>query len=323
MNPEIRKYVSRYVVPFYYDNDRFECLCEYFRSNSTNNMAGLPKDGEWISAGFWENYKSNKDIRSEMDLYSYLPLMFIEKNKDDISNLGSSFVYKTNGKLFELVFDNNGTAFECRDTGILIFRNGIGFIWYEIEFKKGVCIDEYVEFQSKFKELSRTHEKRFQKKVGYDKEKKEAVLEDFCLGIWLSKFFSADTLGIRFWAERETESDSVRILIPDKALLFQYILVDPISKQEQTDLLFHIANGYNKKYSAPDDVEDKIFSPFGNTYFYISKAGMACVANNANTNSESSISVIIFLFICCYHTNLTLALIIQDCLPDFRQMKKC
>ena len=293
MSSGIRKYVSRYVVPFYfgYENGEYESIRKHFVSNAIDNQAlGLPKDGQWINAGFWENYKSDKGAQAEMDLYSYLPSIFLEEtNKDekDVSNLGVSFVYKTSGKLLELEYrcKEKSLAFDCRELGILLLRNGIGFIWYETQFKGEISIDEYVRFQHDFKELARTHGEKFVKKIGFDKEKKEGIYESFCLGEWLSMAIAADNLGIRFWAERETKRENGdKVRIPDKALLFQYLFIEQATDQERNDLVFRIANGYDEKYNAPEDMGESLYKPFGNTCFYISKAGMACVVKYAESN---------------------------------------
>ena len=322
MSAGVRKYVSRYVVPFNfnYENNGYETLRKHFLSSTSddNQALALPKDGHWVNAGFWENYKSDKETQAEMDIYSYLPSIFLEDkdaNEKSVSNLGVSFVYKTSGKLFELEYKEksipfdckdlgilrfrNGIglklfeleykeksiAFDCKDLGILLFRNGIGFIWYEIEFKKEVSIDEYVEFQNEFKELARTHGECFKKKTGFDKEKREGIYETFCLGEWLSKMVAADDLGIRFWAERETKKEDGNIVrIPDKALLFQYLFIEQTKDQERNNIIFRIANGYNEKYNAPENIDENLYKPFGNTCFYVSNAGMACVAKKEDTN---------------------------------------
>lgn len=293
MSTGVRKYVSRYVVPFYFDyeNGGYANLRNHFFSNTIDNQAlALPKDVQWVNEGFWKNYKSDKKSQTEMDIYSYMPSLFLEDkdaNKKDISNLGVSFVLKTSGKLFELEYRNKEKciAFVCRNLGILLLRNGIGFIWYETEFKKDVSLDEYVEFQRDFKELARTHGECFVKKVSFDQKKRKGVYETFCLGKWLSKIVAADDLGIRFWAERETkQEDGNTVRIPDKALLFQYLFIEQTTDQERNNLVFRIANGYDKKYNAPEDIDEDLYKPFGNTCFYITKAGMACVVKNADSN---------------------------------------
>ena len=237
MSSGVINYVSRYVVPFYYENTGYVDLRKHFLNDTIDNQAlSLPKDGHWSNAGFWENYKSDKETQTEMDIYSYLPSVFLEDKsaeEEDISNLGASFVYKTRGKLFalEYKYKDKNIAFDCKELGILLLRNGIGFIWYETEFKKEVCINEYVGFQHDFKELARTHSESFVKKIGFDQEKKKGIYETFCLGEWLSKIVEADALGIRFWAERETKQEDGNITrIPDKALLFQYLFLEQMTE---------------------------------------------------------------------------------------------
>ena len=115
MNKVIHSYVSRYVVPFYFDCEKngYERTCKNFKNTAGDNQViRLPKDGKWIEAGFWENYRSinygtDENLQAEMDLYSYLPSIYAEpddKTKTDIKNLGKSFVYKTNGILFDLEY---------------------------------------------------------------------------------------------------------------------------------------------------------------------------------------------------------------------------
>ncbi len=292
MNSTIRNYVSRYVVPFYFDyeKDGYYRLCKHFANNpSDNGELGLPKDGQWINAGFWENYKSVKDNQAEMDVYSYLPKIFLDNdNREDVSSLGTSYVYKTNGKLFELECQTveNHIQFYCRDLGLLIFRNGIGFIWYEAEFNRDISAGEYVKLQHDFKELARTHSDSFLRKTGYDKVKKEVVCEPFCMGNWLAKLMCAEELGIRFWAERETNEVDRKIRIPDKALLFQYAFIDKVTDYPIDDFIFRIANGYDEKYNAPNNIDDKIYRPFGNINYYFSKSGMSCVVANMDSNES-------------------------------------
>ena len=300
MNSGIRKYVSRYVVPFYYnfENNGYDTLRRHFLSETVDNESlRLPKDGRWVNAGFWENYKSSNDTQAEMDIYSYLPSILIEDEKV-VSNLGTSFVYKTSGKLLDLEYrykekqlemedgdSEKSISFKCKDLGMLLFRNGIGFIWYETEFKDPISLDEYIRFQHDFKELARTREKKFVRKTGFDREKKEDIYESFCLGEWLSQVIAAEKLGIRFWAERKTESyDSNKVRIPDKALLFQYLFIESATDKESEDLVFRIANGYDEKYNAPDSIAEDLYKPFGNTCFYVSKAGMACIVDNSDSN---------------------------------------
>ena len=75
MSGTLKKYVSRYVIPFYFDyeNDGYARIVKSFRDNEKDYKAlGLPKDCKWIKGGFWENYKTDDASQPEMDIYTYL-----------------------------------------------------------------------------------------------------------------------------------------------------------------------------------------------------------------------------------------------------------
>ncbi len=298
MNKVIHSYVSRYVVPFYFDCEKngYERTCKNFKNTAGDNQViRLPKDGKWIEAGFWENYRSinygtDENLQAEMDLYSYLPSIYAEpddKTKTDIKNLGKSFVYKTNGILFDLEYKygEKSIPLVCKDLGVIVYRSGIGFLWYEIKFRNEISTEEYVAFQHDFKELARTHDDKFVKKE-FNQEKKEILYEQFVLGEWLSNLISSESTGIRFWAERISKNEDIMLHIPDKALLFQYIFIEEATDQEAKNLLFHVTNGYNEKYNPPANMEGNTYSPFGNTSFYVTKAGMGCVVINEKSNER-------------------------------------
>jgi len=286
MSGTIKKYVSRYVIPFYFDyeNDGYARIVKSFLDNEKDYKAlGLPKDCKWIKRGFCENYKTDDASQPEMDIYNYLLEILKDEDEINVENLGSSYVLKTNGSLFNIQYipaeKNEGTNFKCNDLGALIFRNGIGFIWYDIEFGKNISTGEYVNFQHDFKELARTHSEVFRKKTGKDE------YEVFCMGKWIEKVFDTSKLGIKFWAERKTELDGTdQTSIPDKALLFQYMFIDTAENQERMDLAFRVANGYDTKYNSPSTLKDEIYEPFGNTCFYTSKTGTAYVVSDNESN---------------------------------------
>ncbi len=292
-------YVSRFIVPFYFDyeNDGYRKVFEFFKSNPYyDEKIKLPK-GRWIEAGFWENYKSKKKMadakKAEMDVFSYLPEIFKENESIDKSvdsNLGASFVYGTDGKIFEAYYmsgkDENPDElmFECKDVGILLFKNGIGFLWYEVGFRKEIEDGKYVEFLHDFKELARTRSQKIQIKTGFDKENKQSVFESLCIGVWITRILHAQKLGIHFWADRVIDMDGEIMTIPDKALLFQYAFANGFSNDERNNYVFQITNGYDKKYNAPENLESMLFKPFGNSCFYVANAGMGCVVTNDASN---------------------------------------
>lgn len=290
MSGMIRKYVSRYVIPFYFDykDDGYSRILKNFIYNEKDyKVLGLPKDCRWIKRGFWENYKNDDATQPEMDIYTYLlEILRDEEESINSDNLGASYVLKTSGSLLNLQYVNDsvkdGIGFKCNDLGVLLFRNGIGFIWYDIEFGKTISVDEYVGFQHNFKELARTHSDKIRRKIGKDE------YETFCMGKWIEQVFDSSSLGIKFWAERKTviENDGHEIRIPDKSLLFQYMFIDTAEEQERMELAFRVANGYDTKYNSPSTLKNEIYEPFGNTCFYTSKTGMAYVVSNNESNAS-------------------------------------
>lgn len=288
MSGTIKKYVSRYVIPFHfhYENDGYSRFVKCFEENEKDYKAlGMPKDCKWVKRGFWENYRSDDITQPEMDIYTYLLDILRDYEGVNIDNLGASYVLKSSGNLFNLQYikpeKNYDVGFKCSDLGTLIFRNGVGFIWYDIEFSKNLSIEEYVSFQHDFKELARTHSESFRKKTGKD----EYVL--FCMGKWIANLFDSSLLGIQFWAERKTELSNTEqeISIPDKSLLFQYMFIDTAENQERMDLAFRVANGYDTKYNSPSTLKNEIYEPFGNACFYTSKTGTAYVVSDNESNA--------------------------------------
>ena len=111
MRGTIKKYVSRYVVPFYFEyrNDGYTRLVNYFRSDERDyKEIGLPKDCKWTEQGFWEKNKSDGTAQPEMDIYTYLLEILKDEEKNnvnnDVDNIGVSFVLTTNGNLFNLQY---------------------------------------------------------------------------------------------------------------------------------------------------------------------------------------------------------------------------
>lgn len=282
----VQTYISRYLIPFYfeYEDNGYSRITTLFKDTKKNyKELGMPQDCKWHERGFWE--KKNK--QPEMDIYTYLTEILKEQPEGvNESNLGTSFVLDTSGDILNLKYVDKGkkidTEFKINNLGILFFRNGIGFIWYEISFnKKGISLEEYINFQNSFKELARTYGNKIKKRVCFNKH---IEFEDFCLGEFLVKLLDTQALGIRFWAERKIKNQE--IVIPDKALLFQYLFLDNVEKQNAMDLAFHVANGYDKKYTSPLNLREEIYEPFGNGCFYISKSGFSYVVSGGQSNGE-------------------------------------
>ena len=84
VNGAIKKYVSRYVIPFYFDyeSDGYSKIIKSFVEEEKDFKAlGLPKDCRWVKRGFWENYKTDDTTQPEMDIYTYLLEILKEVNE--------------------------------------------------------------------------------------------------------------------------------------------------------------------------------------------------------------------------------------------------
>ncbi|MBO5620389.1 MAG: hypothetical protein J6I68_08295 [Butyrivibrio sp.] len=78
MGDPIKSYVSRYVIPFYFDNSSNDysriqdSLCDksYLSKLKEDKVnIALPSDGEWIKAGFWENYRYKDSNKTKERLF--------------------------------------------------------------------------------------------------------------------------------------------------------------------------------------------------------------------------------------------------------------
>ena len=154
MDSNVKSYVSRFVVPFYFEKAEkgYGSLREYFMDDYLHRKeVGLPNSARWVEEGFWEKDSKEEGHQPEMDLYSYLPQLFKESKKEENeqkNNIGTSFILKCDGRLFELGYEYEGETLSilCEHLGVMIFKNGIGFLWFEMKFRKLPGIDAYVSF---------------------------------------------------------------------------------------------------------------------------------------------------------------------------------
>lgn len=67
--------------------------------------------------------------------------------------------------------------------------------------------------------------------------------------------------------------------------LIKLYYIREAEKQERMNLAIRIANGYDTKYNSPSTLESKLYEPFGNTCFYISKTGTVYIVSNNESNA--------------------------------------
>lgn len=189
--------VSRYILPFYYDADgkgfqnAVKCL-ENCKFGNDNKFSWEKNDfwhhGEQLVRTFNQGTeRETKFVESECDLYDYVKKMISGKENVQNESLGIAFsvdkqVQESVEKLVYYEWRRKKiqyVEFDISDMGIIIFKNGIGFLWYEISFnqnmfdaeatkdgfipmniaqiiqdKKFINADFYLKFNNHFKELN-------------------------------------------------------------------------------------------------------------------------------------------------------------------------
>lgn len=253
--------LSRYIIPFSYEGNYTE-ICGR------------------ISAD-WELRKPSD---SEQDIYEYVAdsLYSTEKAISESENdIGSLWIPKkqSNIRFPHLIYVDNASDTQYKiyshEIGLSIFRNGMGFVWYDISLRNMdtsfvTDTDVIINFQNKFKELNR--------KSNLNRVKLENSNEDFILGEWIENTLLADISNKRFYPGRKhCINNEYQNKIPDKALLYTYyIVLEDIDLPKLARLNYRISSGYDIKYKLSETVIDNSFIPFDNVVWKVSQEGCGC-----------------------------------------------
>lgn len=253
--------LSRYIIPFSYEGN-YADICQKIGVN-------------------WE-LKKTPD--TEQDIYEYVAdsLYSTEKSISESQNdIGSLWVPKRESKIRfpRLIYIDTTSGKEYKiyshDIGLSVFRNGIGFVWYDVSLRNMDAsfvtdTDTIIIFQNKFKELNR--------KSNVSRIKLENDESKFILGEWIESTLLADFACKRFYPGRKHCLDSgYSAKIPDKALLYTYYIVfDSINTPELIKLIYRLSSGYDTKYQLSDSVIEHSFVPFDNVAWKITKEGCGC-----------------------------------------------
>ena len=185
----------------------------------------------------------------------------------------------------------NATKIDLTRMGIYLFRNGFGFVWYELDPGR-ISSERLMEMQNLIKELNRTTKIRLLKIV---------------MGKMLTD--TMKFLDVRFLTERkstypamlraakrfieafpyEKKEYSAQTLasaaadyptFPDKAVMFSYAyMYNPENPEELGDemernfLSFYLTKGYLPVYDCSPKIAEKIVNPFRNAIWYASSEG--------------------------------------------------
>lgn len=148
----IESSVLRYIVPFSLGQDFESSISrvENFKGDVRPRLFGTNKKKD-----VWKLDTSNS---SESDLYSYIKDEFYKDDNSD-SKIGYSYsmdrnVVSNDIPEIQWLKDNKWNSFKFTNIGLYIFRNSLGFIWYEIGGIEDLGINDLISFQNTIKEIN-------------------------------------------------------------------------------------------------------------------------------------------------------------------------
>lgn len=172
---------------------------EFLFDDDNNNLPETKSGFEWLYLGSTESSNSDRNKRKKLS-YFYGG---IDKNK------------KNKGEQWDLPDDP--WNIDVINVGLILFRNGLGFIWYELQVNGIKNSDQLVDFQNNIKELNRSGPSRIWEKIyvepecGIELGNKE-YLVPFHFGNWinglLAFFDDKGVEGIKYFAERKNSYSS-------------------------------------------------------------------------------------------------------------------
>lgn len=283
MEKRIKKNCLRYLIPFTVE-DSFESAC-----NKINAFQGGIAPRYAIDAGervyTWKRMNEESQNRQrESDLYAYIRNEFsMSGTEDDKTKMGCTWKltcdnWKSQGKSeipyeflwFKEPFAENSQklpafhSLSFTEMGLYVFRNGLGFLWYEVNLGGQLQADEVISFQNTFRELNRNNNVwmwtdenapiSMKYRINANKPDIPAkYLVPFSVGNWISELLSR-LLEVSFISPRancfvsnmkgqlkrtggfgEITPDYEEVLshevtpelVPDKAVLFTYLAFEP------------------------------------------------------------------------------------------------
>lgn len=261
---------NRYIVPFMFCSETsYDKLVEEIAKNP-----------------LW-NIQKMHEQKVEQDLYRMIVDCFEMDEKQN--NIGCSLHYCMPGNN---ILEINYTKFKIdfvvsiTDLGLYLFRSGVGFLWYEISLPQGAAADEIMLFQNEFKELS--YERFVSKRRENDRytfEWNEDRDTGILMGHWINQLLAQFPFTVTYYAERGDCLEKGKC-IPDKAILFNYVVMAGEDKEQWWDYIYRITNGYNKKYMRKSDFSNDILEPFEHAYCYATSQGCGyyAILNEQNHN---------------------------------------
>lgn len=224
----------RYILPFKY-GESFEKAC---------NKVEAQKDG----GDLWKRMITSMD-GPESDLYGYIKNEFkfdSDTGVLDERKSGCAWLFwkskeiksnknKTNaeGKIKEILYFSKGISKDdtnlpsswdvtVSNVGLMLFRNSLGFIWYEIDISQvDADTKQLKDFQNCVRELNCRRKALFWEKykeephnlrlgiVLEENEKARTYISPFSFGRWLQEFLNPLDISISYFADRKDAYDSM------------------------------------------------------------------------------------------------------------------
>lgn len=246
MNKEICKDIFRYVVPFRFNRNYEECIKKISEREmslypSLIKIKNIEKTWELVDVG-----------NDESDLYDYIKNEFVfDEELDNDNKIG--FEFKSISEMPKLYwFDKDFIEFKLKNFGLYLFRNGLGFIWYEVDLSNLYNdIDSIIKFQNKFRELNHNpgtggvglwaKADEEDKCITYKKGKENLKLVPVSMGDWVNSIL-VDTFGskVEYVASRKnnfySSSITKRISALDKmSTKYEYTIEEACVESDVID----------------------------------------------------------------------------------------
>lgn len=330
----------RYIVPFEFHGTFEEAYDKIERIQKSDQK----KNYVWTR-------KFSTSENEESDLYDYVRNEFLfEGNEEKLAGekSGCTWVLQKNETKYKkeqfglkkLVYYPNGIEskneilpvgwnVEISSAGLYLFRNAVGFFWYEMKFpKEHLTVDQIKQFQNRIRELNR--EKRallwerttIRPRLGIVEKEQEGeifYLAPFLPGIWINELLK--DLNITYMAERSANYDGMlRKTVyhlknlknekigtdllptipyqkaPDKALLFSYFVLGKETEEDTLEEREHFAylltNGYSDSYHFSKEISNDMKHPFGDVIWYATQEGVGYFAWPAQDNRQTFLKYI-------------------------------
>lgn len=284
---------NRYIVPFGYEV-------------GMRNLEEITASIDEVKDEFGGKFVQDRVNSNEQDIYQYVLESFSDIGKVTDQNCGSIFRYvkSTDSKeegILNLRYiapanNDNSMSFIIKDMGLFLFDSGVGFLWYELGASKkdksflDMTTEDLIVFNNIFKELNYQNNKDKIKASNYD---------EFYMGDYIARVLR-NIDGVRYYGHRVNivKKSNAPKIVPDKALLFNYVHINRNSNlniadwnTELTEVSYYLSKGYKRSYEMPENINEVLYKPFKNTFWYVSKEGAGYyVISDDNSNNRTFFS---------------------------------